>query len=100
MTPRELKAHIDVYQQQVLKRWASDRADFFNANFRGKDTAEWLAEDFLGEGNREIRTREAQREKLRVMKANAALTMRVKKGAAPTEDIPSWAVGEYRGKNA
>lgn len=99
MTPRELEAYSRVHYSQVVMRWAIDRADFFNAHFRGKDTAAWLAEDFLGEGNREKRTREQQREALMVQRANATLAMKIKKGAPPTEDIPAWAIGEMKRAN-
>lgn len=76
----------------MVRRWALERADFYNVNFRGKDSVEWLADDFLGEGDREERQQEMQRSLLAAAKANASLAQ-MRPGDKP-EGLPAWALGE------
>lgn len=91
LSPREFLALRNIHDQQ-LRRWALERAMFANAHFRGKDTAAFIPEDFLGTSNYDERQRDQQREQLQVMQANASLA-KIKRGAPPTEDVPAWARG-------
>lgn len=78
-----------------MERWAINRADFFNGHFQ-TDGVPWASDDFLGAGNREKRKVDSAMEKLRVMKANAALAKITRNGPIPDE-VPEWARGPYRG---
>jgi 2-hydroxychromene-2-carboxylate isomerase len=90
MTPREVKAHEEIYVQ-TLRRWALERAMFANAHFVGKEEVAYTADDFLGLGDREKRQQEQQRSLMMAATANANL-MAMKRGDVP-DDLPDWAKG-------
>lgn len=64
---------------------------YANVNFREKDSAAFLPEDFLGRSNRAERGAQEFKDRLAVQRANAAL-MQIKAGDVP-EDLPDWAKG-------
>lgn len=72
--------------------WASERADYFNANF-STDGIPWIAEDFLGSGDREARLQEKEMSKVLADRANRQLEKMIpSRGHADMEDIPIWAI--------
>lgn len=71
-------------------RWAIERAQFMNANFRHGDDEAWTPEDFLGEGDRQKRSEQRFMSNMAAQQANIAL-LKITKGQAPDESIPVWA---------
>ena len=80
MTPREYMA---------LKRvWATERATLHNAHFRGPETLQFLADDFMDPRNRGEREAQARQDKIEVLRMNQRLqTMR----SGTDEGVPGWA---------
>ncbi len=95
LTPREIQALYDVFHSRVLEPWATTRADFANVHFREQGTAAFIADDFLGEGNRVQRGLDQAKEKVAVMKYNQQLQT-IRPNAPPTDAVPAWAIGGYR----
>lgn len=79
-----------------MKPWAHERADFHNVNFRGRGDVAWIADDFLGIGDREQRMRDEAVSRRTAERANVEL-LKIRAGQPPTDQVPSWAIGEYRG---
>ena len=95
MSYREIEAHKQVYETSTLQRWAITRADFLNAN-RGPDSIPFTIDDILGRGDYEARKRQATKDKFEVARMNAKLAG-IRRGS-PTDGIPDWAIGEYKGR--
>jgi hypothetical protein len=91
MSIREFYALKKVHRD-ALYRWALERAMFMNANFVQGDDERWTPEDFLGEGNRKQRENERFMSQMAAQQANIAL-LKIRKGDAPTDDLPVWARG-------
>lgn len=92
-----MDALTDVFMERKMKPWAVERADFANVHFRGGqgNSTAYMAEDFLGTGDRAKRGLDQAKEQMAIAKANAALARIKRDGPAP-EGIPIWAIGEYR----
>lgn len=89
----------------MVRRWALDRAMFANVHMlprdrQGKPTQQiFKPEHFLGTETREVKKvdpLDEYREKMAVMKANAALS-RIKKGAPPPEGLSDLWTAPYKG---
>lgn len=70
--------------------WAHHQAQFHNAHFNSAGTP-WIAEDFMGGGNREQRIQMRLRDEAISVMENKRLS-RMKKGEVSAE-IPDWAFG-------
>jgi len=85
--------------REALLRWATERAMYANVNFVERDSSgnpigvPFLAEDFLGEGNRQARLDERAMSQFSAAQVNAQLE-KIKKGDTP-EGLPAWATGIY-----
>jgi len=99
---QEINALRDVYDQTIW-RWAHQQAAIYNANTRfDLQGAMWLADDFLGHGDRQKRIAEAQR-KVEQSKRDKMeedfinfqvdLIKKNKKG----KNIPIWAMADWDG---
>lgn len=95
ISAREYVALRDVHTT-IIQRWALEQAMFANAHFRGKDDAAYEPIDFMGGGDRESRTRKAQRDAFEVAKMNFELNKITKGSPTPTGLHPVF-VGEYWG---
>lgn len=71
-------------------RWASERADYRNVNFRAKDSPAWLPSDFLGRTERGQRLAGNAIDLMAVQSANLRL-MSMRQGDPPPDDLPEWA---------
>lgn len=90
-----MDALTNAFTEYRLKPWAIERADFANVHFRRAGEVAYIADDFLGAGDRQKRGLEEAKNVMATMKANSALA-KIRPGAPPTEDVPVWAIGEYR----
>jgi hypothetical protein len=95
-SPRGLGLALEVFQALSWKEvtahkriWAEERALFCNANF-STDGIPYIADDFLGTGNREARKAKEEMSKRAAELANVNLK-RMKPGEI-TEDVPIWAI--------
>lgn len=68
---------------------------YANVHFRPSGEAAFIPDDFLGTGDRNKRAREEAMSQQAAMRANAALA-KIRRGE-PTEYVPAWAIGEYKG---
>lgn len=92
LTPREYFALRDIQQAQV-RRWAISQALAINVHL-SSDAEPFTADDFMGLGNREERTKEREASKLRVMLENRRIDkikpVRFQDDDEP-ENLPQWA---------
>ena len=87
----------------MVQRWAITQAMFANVNFLERDSSgravgePFTADDFMGRGNREVRTMEKKLGSAQAQLINAQLA-RIQPGQPVDESIlPDWAKGEYQG---
>jgi hypothetical protein len=94
LTPREYYALEDV-QRAETKRWAVHMAMMLNSNL-GPGSVPFIADDFLGIGNREERVRKKKASDYAVNRINRQLNTMLKrplrKGEPEPTDIPLWAM--------
>jgi len=78
-------------QQADARRWAISQAITVNMNL-GKDEEPFVAEDFLGTGNRAVRKAEREMSRREAARINRQLEETIKAGV-PAEglNIPDWA---------
>lgn len=95
LTEEEYDALREV-QEEPARRWAIEMATLHNAHFDTQGAA-WMADDFLGRGDRAQRLRGAARNRAELL----AKQMQLKKMRPGEEydDIPDWAYGR-NGKQA
>lgn len=91
LTPWEFECLRDVYDEP-RKRWAISQADLRNINNYATDGAPWLPEDFLHEGNRAARVRQAKLDNAALIAEKLRLR-KMKPGDPPAANIPDWAFG-------
>lgn len=92
MTAAEINALTEI-QQAPVKRWAIDLAAFYNGHFVTEGVP-WVADDFLGRGNRAQRMMQRQRDNLDMAREQMRMA-RIVPGAPPPAGTPEWAIGEY-----
>lgn len=90
LSPREFYSLQDV-QQAEARRWAISMALTCNMNL-GRDEVPFIAEDFLGSGNREKRKADRDKSRREAAKINRHLEQTIKKGVtADALNLPEWA---------
>jgi hypothetical protein len=92
LTAVEFNALREVHDAPV-RRWAMTQATLHNAHFVTEGVP-WMAEDFMGGGNRSQRVMRQQRDNIDMAREQMRLA-RIVPGAPPPADTPSWAIGEY-----
>ena len=93
LSPREYYALRDVEQARV-RRWAESQAMRINLKLR-EGTEPFLADDFMGIGNRSQRERERHEGMIRAaeLRKKLAVMKPLKTGEKPPDDLPKWARG-------